>query len=143
MQISTVRTELANAASAIEGLTCYGFTPDAIAEPCFYTGEVEIEANNSFGGYDVARITCRVLVSRADDQAGQKQLDDFLSRTGERSVRAAILAARGEPGEAALNGAADDLSIDRVQGYRLYKVGEYQYFGGEIIVRVIGSDEGL
>lgn len=144
MNISTVRDELAAAARGIANLTCTGYVPDSVAEPHWYAGEVEIDVNNAFGagGYDVARVTCRLLVSRADDQAGQGLLDQYLSRTGDKSIRAALNAARGAPGQLALNGACDDFAIDRIQGYRLYQVGEVQYYGAEIIVRVIGSGEG-
>lgn len=144
MDIRAVRAALAAACGGIDGLTCTGYVPDAVAEPHFYAGEVEIDVNNAFGrgGHDVARVTCRVLVSRADDLAGQALLDTYLSRTGASSIRAALNTARGAPGQLALDGTCDDFSIDRIQGYRLYQVGETQYFGAEIIVRVIGSAEG-
>lgn len=144
MNIAQVRRELAAAARGIDNLTCTGYVPDTVSEPHWYAGEVEIDVNNAFarGGYDKARVTCRVLVSRADDQAGQQLLDEYLSRTGDKSIRAALNTARGAPGEAALNGACDDFSIERIQGYRMYQVGEVQYFGAEIIVMVLGPGEG-
>lgn len=141
MDVSRVRQELANAAATITGLRCFGYVPDSVSPPCFFPAEVDIEPNQTFSGSDKAFVTCRVLVSRADDRSGQKLLDELLSRTGSKSVRAALIAARGLPGQLALNGAADDLSIERIQGYRQYQVGsaEETYFGAEIIVKVIGS----
>ncbi|MEU1602685.1 hypothetical protein [Micromonospora matsumotoense] len=142
MNISEVRQELANAAAAVPGLIGYGYSPDSITVPCFVPTEVELEVNQSFGGYDKATITCHVLVSATDDKFGQKQLDELLSRTGPRSVRAALNAARGAPGEYALNGAADDFTVTRIQGYRRYVFGDTSYFGAEIVIEVLGKNEG-
>lgn len=151
MLIQSVRQAISDAVDAgiagVDGmwnLTCTPYVPDAVTVPHFYAGEVEIDVNNAYGsgGYDQARITCRVLVSRADDKTGQALLDELLSRTGTNSIRAALNIARGAPGQAALSGTCDDFSIDRIQGYRLYQVGDTQYFGAEIVVRVIGSGEG-
>jgi hypothetical protein len=122
MDISRSRPSwpLAVAALEIPNLDTYAFAPAKPSIPCFYVGEVSIEPNNTFGdGCDVAEVTCRVLVSTADDADGQLLLDQYLSRTGTYSIRAALLAARGDPGELALNGKADDLMIVRIDGYRM------------------------
>jgi hypothetical protein len=143
MNIYQVKTELAAAVRAAEipYLDTYAFAPSKPSVPCFYVGEVSIDPNNTFGaGCDVAEVTCRVLVSSAEDADGQKLLDQYLSRTGDHSVRAALLEARGEPGVAALNGAADDLKIVRIDGYRmLTDPGNDTYYGADITVQVIGG----
>jgi hypothetical protein len=143
LNYSLVKRELAAAvkAAGIARLNCYGFSPAAPTIPAFTVGPVTIEPNVTFGGSDTAEFTCTVLVSQADDKDGQTLLDDLLSRDGEKSIRAALIAARGEPGDFALNGAADDLSIVRIDGYRLINWGgeEATYFGADITVRVIGS----
>lgn len=143
MNISQVKAELVAAVRAadIPQLDCYPFAPAKPSVPCFYTGEVVIDPNGSFGaGCDIAEITCRVLTSAADDADGQALLDLYLSRTGDHSIRAALLAARSEPGEFALNGAADDLNIARIDGYRmLTDSGNESFYGADITVRVIGS----
>lgn len=142
MNLSTVKSELAAAVAAagIPGLDTYAFVPDRPSIPCFYAGEVTIEPNNTFGGSDVADVTCRVLVAHSDDLDGQLLLDKYLSRDGAYSIRAALFAARGEPGELALNGAADDLAVIRIDGYRTYADSENNaFYGADITVRVIGS----
>ena len=142
MLISRVRRELALAvkAAGIERLTCYGYMPSAPVVPAFMVGAVQIEPNNTFGGSDIAEITCTVLTSNSDDKDGQALLDDLLSRDGDRSIRAALMAVRGAPGEYALNGAADDLSIVRIDAYRhIDWDATSTYFGADITVRVIGS----
>lgn len=142
MDLSLVKAELAAAVAAAEipNLDTYSFVPDRPSIPCFYAGEVAIEPNNTFGGSDVAEVTCRVLVSHADDADGQLLLDKYLSRSGDHSIRAALFAARGEPGELALNGAADDVVVVRIDGYRVFADSENNaFYGADITVRVIGS----
>lgn len=142
MDISVVRDRIAKAAGAVQlptgALTCTGFVPDAVTEPHFFVGEYTQEFDKTFRGMDLLEFTCRVLVGRADDRAAQKLLDAMLSRTGNASLKAAIEAARGAPGEHALGGAADDLHVMRVQGYRWYEHAGVQYVGAELIVKVIG-----
>jgi hypothetical protein len=145
---SLVKQELANAIKVAEipDLDSYSYLPDSPHLPCFIAGEVDIEVNNSFGpgpgGFDIATVTCSVFVSDADDLDGQRKLDQLISRSGTYSVRQALWAARGEPGQAALNGACDDFSIDRISGYGLIQLGNNQsYYGANITVRLIGSGD--
>lgn len=146
MQISEVRTAIATAARAVvlptgvRKLTSSGFTPDAITEPHFFVGEYTQDFDKAFArGMDELEFTCRVLVGRADDQASQKVLDSMLSGSGPATLKAAIEAARGLPGQLALGGLADDLHVTRVQGYRWYEHAGTQYVGAELIIKVIGS----
>ncbi|GIH29092.1 hypothetical protein Aph01nite_74020 [Acrocarpospora phusangensis] len=140
MEPGEIRKALADAVrTPIPSLNCFGFVPDVVPPPAFYAGEVEIDFDKTFGrGMDEIQVTCRLLVSRADDRSGQALLDKYLAGSGEYSVKAALMAARGAPGEPALGGLADDLHLRRVQGYRLYQVGEVQFYGAELIVHVYG-----
>jgi hypothetical protein len=45
---------------------------------------------------------------------------------------------RGAPGQQALSGACDDLHLQRVQGPRLFNIGEAAYYGLEFTVFVMG-----
>jgi hypothetical protein len=146
MQISGVREAIAAAARAVvlpDGvgkLTCTGYTPDAITEPHFFVGEVSVTFDQTMKrGLDELEITCRTLVGRGDDKAAQKVLDALLSGSGPASLKAAIEAARGAPGELALGGLAHDLHVVRVQGYRWYEHQGTTYVGAELIIRVIGE----
>ncbi len=143
MNPADVKQALADAVAAhgIADLDCYGFSPNAPSVPAFTVGAVVIEPHQTFAGADTAEITCTVLASSADDLDGQNRLDRYLAADGPDSIRAALLAARGEPGEAALGGAADDLRILRVDGYRMLRYGDESatYYGADITVRVIGS----
>lgn len=145
MQIAPIRDALADAARTVVlpsnagKLVCTGYMPDSVTVPQFFPADVEIDYDTAYGrGQDDLTITCRILVSRATDRRGQAILDALLSGSGESSVKAALEAARGAPGEAALGGLADDLQVKRMQGYRLYEHAGIQYLGAEITVRVIG-----
>ncbi|MFC6017217.1 hypothetical protein ACFP2T_13495 [Plantactinospora solaniradicis] len=139
MDLQAVRQGLADAAATADpGLNCTGYVPDSINEPAFFPAEVDIDYDQTFGGSDTMTITCRLLVSRSDDEAGQKNLNAYLSR-GTKSVKAAI---EGTPGVAqTLSGACDDVHVMRVQGYRFYQHNGSAYIGAELVVKVIGDPE--
>lgn len=146
MQISSIRSAIADAARTVvlaDGLgklTATGYVPDSVAAPCFFVAEVEIEYDKAMGrGTDELLFTCRALVGRTDDRTAQKTLDGLLSGNGPASLKAAIEAARGAPGEMALDGLADDLHLQRVQGYRWYEHEGTTYVGAELTIKVIGD----
>lgn len=143
MDVGAVKKALAAAVrSAVPSLNCFGYLPDSIPEPAFCVGEVEITYDQAFArGLDELLVTCLLLVSRADDRSGQAALDRYLSGSGPHSLKRAIEAARGAPGEAALGGLADDLHLQRVQAYRTYTTGETTYYGAEMVVRIIGEGD--
>lgn len=143
MLIRDVRAAIAAAAAAAVStpkLTCTGFTPDSITEPHFFVAEYTIEYHQTYGGSSNAEFTCRLLVGRPDDRAAQAMVDDYFSDEGAASLTVAIEAARGAPGQPALGGLADDLSAVRAGPPRWYEHAGTQYVGGELIVKVIGSD---
>lgn len=146
MQISVVRDRIADAArtvvlpAGIKKLTCTGYVPDSVVAPCFFVAEVDITYDRAMGrGTDELMFTCRVLAGRADDRSSQRTLDALLSGAGAASLKQAVEAARGAPGELALDGAADDLHIERVQGYRWYEHQGSSFVGAELSIKVIGS----
>lgn len=146
MQISAVRDAIADAArvvvlpTGIGKLTCLGYVPDSVVAPVFFVGEVDIVFDRTMGrGTDELQFTCRVLAGRADDRSAQRILDALLSGAGEASLKQAIEAARGAPGELALGGLADDLHLERVQGYRWYEHAGASYVGAELAIKVIGD----
>ena len=146
MQISQVRDAIADAArvvvlpAGIGKLTCTGYVPDSIVAPCFFVGEVEVNYDKAMGRkLDELLFTCRVLAGRADDRSAQRILDALLSGAGPASLKQAIEAARGAPGEMALGGLADDLHLQRVQGYRWYEHQGSSFVGAERAIKVIGD----
>lgn len=146
MQISPIRDAIADAARTIvlpDGvgkLTSTGYLPDSVVAPCFYVAEVEVTFDRAMGrGMDELMFTCRAYASRSDDRASQRILDAMLSGSGSASLKQAIEVARGAPGEMALGGLADDLHIQRVQGYRWFEHSGSSYLGAELMIKVIGK----
>jgi hypothetical protein len=146
VQISAVRDAIADAARAvvlptgIGKLTSTGYVPDSVVVPCFFVAEVDINFDKTMGrSTDELLFTCRVLAGRADDRSSQRILDALLSGAGVASLKQAIEEARGGPGEMALGGVADDLHLERVQGYRWYEHQGSSYVGAEFVIKVIGS----
>ncbi|MEV0963262.1 hypothetical protein AB0J25_11850 [Streptomyces sp. NPDC049910] len=146
--MSAVREAVAAAARAvvlptgIGKLTCSGYVPDAVTAPHFFCGEYGIDFDKGMRrSLDEVELTCRVLVGRGDDAAAQRILDALLAGGGPSSLKAAIEAARGAPGEYALGGLAHDLHVTRVQGYRWYEHAGANYVGAELIVRIIGEGD--
>ncbi|MFD5874014.1 hypothetical protein [Streptomyces sp. NPDC060322] len=147
MQPGLIREAIADAARAgvtlpegIGKLNATGHTPDAVVTPHFFCGEYSVDFDKAMNrSLDTIELTCRVLVSRADDRSAQVILDGMLAGHGPSSLKAAIEAARGGPGEAALGGLADDLHVTRIQGYRWYEHQGTQYVGAELIIKIIGE----
>ena len=146
MQISEVRDAIATAARAvvlpagIGKLKCTGYVPDSVLAPCFFVGEVEVTFDKAMARkLDELLFTCRVLAGRADDQSSQRILDALLSGSGAASLKTAIEAARGGPGEYALGGLAHDLHVQRIQGYRWFEHQGSTYVGAELVIKVIGD----
>lgn len=146
MQISAVRDAIAAAArtvvlpSGIGKLTCSGYVPDAVIAPHFFVAGYEQDFDKAMRrSLDELTFTTQVLVARADDKAAQQVLDAMLSGSGPASLKVAIEAARGAPGQLALGGLAHDLHVTRVQGYRWYEHAGSTYVGAEVMIRVIGE----
>lgn len=119
-------------------ITATDFVPEALTPPHFAVAEFTNTFHRSFGGRDEWSVTCRLFVSRADDAEGQRTARQAASSTGSASILTALEAARGDPGERALDGAADDLVVQTARGPRLYQVGEQNFYGVEFVVFVTG-----
>lgn len=149
MEMSAVREAVADAARAValpEGLgklTCSGYVPDAVVVPHFFTADYTVDFDKAMRrALDTVELTCQVLVGIADDRSSQRLLDAMLSGSGPASLKQAIEAARGGPGEYALGGLAHDLHVMRVQGYRWYEHAGTTYVGAQLAVKIIGEGGG-
>jgi hypothetical protein len=152
VDISVVKAALKTAVEAaginipgVGKLECYSHSPATPNVPAFTCGAVAIDPLGTFGqggpGMETLDITCSVLTATAEDDAGQQTLDKLISKTGPYSIRAALLAARGDPGELALDGVADDVWVVRIDGYRMLAYGgdDQNYYGADLTIRVIGD----
>lgn len=118
-------------------VTATAFAPDGLTVPHFFPAEFVGNYDQTFGGLAELTITARLMLSRADDSSGQ-EMAQKLAGTGESTIRAALVAARGLPGQAALGGTAEDIHLQRVQGPRLYDIGQASYYGLEFTIFVMG-----
>jgi hypothetical protein len=134
MDVDQVFAGLATAAETIADLNAEAYCPDAISPPAIFPAEVEITYDKTFKrGFDAFQVTLRLLVSHADDRAGQKQLKDYLAGSGALSVKQALEA------DQSLGGACDGLRVQAARGYGLYEHNGQQFYGAELTVYVIGK----
>lgn len=146
MDMSAIRHAIADAARAVDlpdgiaKLTCSGYVPDSVTVPHFFTADYTVDFDKAMGrALDEVELTCQVLVGIADDKNAQLTLDAMLSGSGPGSLKQAIEAARGAPGDYALGGLAHDLHVMRVQGYRWYQHQDTTYVGAQLAVKIIGE----
>lgn len=136
MDLHAVRLGLKDAATAIEGLNGFGYGPDALIAPAFFPAEVEFDFDSALAiGMDVAVFSCRLLVSKVDDESAQAALDAYMSRSGDMSVKAALEVDR------TLGGACVEVFVSKAVGPKLYKHGLIDYLGVAYEVRVTGRGE--
>lgn len=125
------------------GVETYYGVPNTMHLPCICVGEVTITPARTMGnasgpGMEEMVVMVSAFTSTAEDESGQRILDALLSRNGK--VRSAIWAMRGEDGEAALGGAADDLHLFDISGYGMISVGDNgTLYGANMSIRVIVS----
>ena len=82
-------------------------------------------------GADLYTFSIRVLVARASERSAQQSLNDYLSGTGTKSVKAAF------EGDATLGGAASTCRITTATGIGVYSYGDVDYLGSEFTLEVI------
>lgn len=139
MDLPRALAALAAAGATLPGVTAYDHVPESVEVPAWYPGEIEVSYGADFGQSATVTVTCRLLVGRSIDGAGQADLAAYMG-TGPGSVYAALQAARGAAGEYALSGACDDLGVRRMAGHRLYTLGgPDSYLGAEWTVELIGD----
>lgn len=130
--LSAVRAALAAAVSNVPGLRADASVPGQVSPPV----AVITPARGPFITYtetfeqNVAVYTLEVilLVSYADDRAGQLLLDGYLSATGAASVRAAVAA------DQTLGHVVDYAVVTSAQDYGLITWGTETYLGARLLV---------
>ncbi|MFY1669495.1 hypothetical protein ACN27G_06005 [Plantactinospora sp. WMMB334] len=139
MDLQLVSERLAALAAALpEVKRSDPYVPDAATPIHFYVAEFEIDYDQTYGGLMDVQVVCRLLTSRGNDRSGQAALKPYMARRGDKSLKYAL---EGDPGvPQTLDGACHDLHVRRLQGHRLYKVGEDYFYGAEWLVRVVGTD---
>ena len=89
--VSQVATGLANNLATISGLRTSAYQPEQLNPPFAFPTLNRIEYHRAFAGGDVVMDwTVNVIVGRYVDRNSFAILDDYLSYSGVKSVRAAI-----------------------------------------------------
>lgn len=136
---TNIATAITDAALTVNGhqVTASAFAPDSLIPPHFYTAEFDIPYDRTMAAFSEMTLTCRLMLSRADDLSGQQQAK-LLASTGTGTLHQTFRGMRGAPGAAALSGACDDLHLQRVRGPRLFDIGQESFYGLEFTVFVMG-----
>jgi hypothetical protein len=89
--VSQVATGLQTRLATISGLRTFNYQPEQENPPFAYPQINSIDYHRAYGGGDVVmNWTVYVIVGRYLDRTAHAQLDDYLSYSGTKSIRAAI-----------------------------------------------------
>lgn len=89
--VSQVAAGLANRLATISGLRVTTYQPEQLNPPFAYPQINSVDYHRAFAGGDVVmNWTIHVVVGRWVDRVSHSLLDDFLSYSGTKSIRAAI-----------------------------------------------------
>ncbi len=129
--LAEVRRALADALSAIEGLNVLERAPEQPPTPCAYLLRSGGQARTDFGktspSYD---FTVRVVVSRADLDSAQEQLDTYVERGTDQSVWDAIEA------DPTCGGVLFTLRCNEVSGDQVIAYGDVGYLSADFALTV-------
>jgi hypothetical protein len=143
MNIAEVRKQAAAVVNAMaDPLTCFAYVPSDGPTPFAYFQVESVEYDRAMRqGSEELILTLMVMVSRADDRTSSELLDAYISSTGSKSLKAAIEAANGAPGQLALSGQADFVHVSgTTSGPRWYEWEDgSKYYGAGLRVRVLGT----
>lgn len=136
MDMNNVAAGLAANAATITDLNTLPFPPDDGEEPLFWVGGAEVEFDTAMGrGQDQLTWTCYLIASKADDEAGQQLIRQYMSGSGARSIRAALRTDRQ------LGNSASDVRATSAVGPVPIDLGGNRYFGAQFTVQVIGRGD--
>lgn len=89
--VTTAAEGLRERLATIVGLRVYDHIADSFQPPAAMVNIDNVDYHEAFAGGDpVYTFTISLLVARADERTAQRKLDDYLSYSGQKSVREAI-----------------------------------------------------
>jgi len=131
--ITSIRTGLATNLATITGLrtNADGTIPDNVNPPYAIVAPASIDfhraLNNALSTYN---FTVTVVVGRADERTGQRNLDAYCSPTGASSIRVAVESDR------TLGGVVYDTIVTGMRNYGSVTIGENTYLAAEFDIAV-------
>ena len=117
--------------ATIIGLRVYDHIADSFQPPAAMVSIDSVDYHQAFrGGDSVYTFTVSVMVARADDRTAQRKLDEFLSYSGDRSVREAIET------DTTLGGRIQACVVESGGNIAAIQINEATYLGVEFTVTV-------
>ena len=117
--------------ATVKGLRAYDHVPDVFAPPCAFVMPETIDYWQGFAGGNVECLyTVTVVVGRTAERQNQKALYQFMSYSGDRSVRAAI------EGDRTLGGRVQTLLVERSENIQIIQQGEASYLSVDFRCRI-------
>lgn len=128
-----MRVGLADLLEELPGVTTYDYVPGNVSTPAVVVGWPTIDYLRAFkGGVVELEVPVTVVVGSRDDAEANRQLDEFMSYPGSRSVKAQI------ESESTLGGSCDDCVVASVQPQPL-TVADKEYLSAVFTVRVFST----
>jgi hypothetical protein len=130
MDVGTVRSNLAYVLTNVSGLRSVAYVPSKIEPPMAMVSIGAGQYDDTFAGAMTAEMGVLVLVARADDRNAQSRLNQYISPTGDYSIKAAVDASP------TLSGAASSATVIGWADPAEFEVGGISYVGVEFTVEV-------
>jgi hypothetical protein len=104
--VNGVRDALKSNLQTITNMRVYDTIPDIVTPPCAVVGQLDFTFDiDNMRGLDQASVDVYVIVQRISERTGQDKLDNFLSGSGNGSIKTAIESDRS------LGGLVDTLRV--------------------------------
>ena len=134
-EIGPLLAALKTSGQTISNLIVHDYQPDSIVTPCLI---LSLPAGDRIAEHDATldraswwNFTALLLVSRVSDREAQYRLYEYLSTSGNKSIRNALETSR------TLGGLAHVLLVDDPENWGEFTVGDTPYWGAEWNVRVL------
>jgi hypothetical protein len=133
-QLSDIRSGLAARMNTISGLRARDVIPDNIAPPMAFVNPTQIQYDlDNARGLVQYTFTVSLFASRADSRSAQNTVDEFVSTSGLKSVKAAIEADR------TLGGIVDTCRVTNVTNYVVQDANDTEFLAVDFNVEVYGQ----
>lgn len=129
--ITTAAEGLRERLATIIGLRVYDHIPDSFQTPAAMVNIDNVDYHQAFrGGDSVYTFTIALFVARAEERTAQRKLDEYLSYSGDKSVREAI------EGDMTLGSRVEACVVTSGGNIAAIQVNEATYLGVEFSVTV-------
>jgi len=134
MTLATTRTGLKTRLETINKLKVFDRAPDSINQlPAAVIVPISGSYNYAMNMGILYEFEVTVLVSRADAASGQKELDDYIDRSGAKSIYAAI------DGDTTLGGVCSESIVREFRDYGGFTYGGTVYLGVKFIITIFSG----